>query len=241
MKKTRISSVAAIVIGALVTMPLLIFGFMNIQSALTRASNMVPENVQVAQVADTSVVVVWTTGIETQGIIEYGTEPDALIKFAPEAVVTTDHQVKISLLEPATTYYYRIRIGTDTYDNDGVPFSFTTAGGDTGEETGTEELPGAGESSDEPIPGTDVLPGELNGDPGAGGSAPGPGGAGENNGGQPPADQPGNGQNLPQERATPPIETGTCPETDNCADIQENLGRGCSSADYLRCIRQQEQ
>jgi len=68
----------------------------------------------------------WTTGVETQGVIEYGTTPTALNFFAPETNQLKSHQVELTLLSPNTTYYFQIRIGDKKYDNGGVPWTFTT-------------------------------------------------------------------------------------------------------------------
>lgn len=128
MAKVKGSSVAAIILGSIITVPLLIFGFLTFQSVLTRASNQVPTDVRAVQATDTSATITWTTGEETTGIIEYGTNPTQLIKFAPEVEATTNHRVAITLLEPATTYYYVIRIGDELYNNDGIPWQFRTLG-----------------------------------------------------------------------------------------------------------------
>ena len=204
MARVKGSSVAAIILGSIITVPLLIFGFLTFQSVLTRASNQVPENVRATNTTDTSVIIAWTTGEETTGIIEYGTNPAQLVKFAPEVEPVTDHRVPITLLEPATTYYYVIRVGDELYDNDGIPFQFRTLG------AGEEENPPDVQDGIQSDPSNPNAP-----DPAASGSG---------------------GNTLPV--STP--ANAACPVTTDCEQIRSLFGKGCSTTDYLKCIRGQQ-
>ncbi|MFW5703663.1 MAG: fibronectin type III domain-containing protein [Patescibacteria group bacterium] len=199
MQKSKLRSVSAIIIGTLVAVPLLIFGFMTFQSVLTRASGAIPENVRSLNVTDKTAVISWTTGQDVQGVVEYGTKPEQLVLFAPEAVPVSNHRVTISLLEPGTTYYYVIRIGTERFDNDGVPWSFKTKA------DGASSVDGSEETGTEPPP-----PGGATGGAGRGGS--------------------GGSSNTPS----------TCPEENDCEVIRSYFGKGCSTADYLKCLRKQQ-
>lgn len=206
MAKVKGSSVAAIILGSIITVPLLIFGFLTFQSVLTRASNQVPTDVRAVQATDSSVTIVWTTGEETTGIIEYGTNPAQLIKFAPEVEPTTDHRVAITLLEPATTYYYILRIGDELYDNDGIPFQFRTLGeGDTETDPNIPASPGA--QGNQPDQDADPL------------------------------------TPFPTTANTLPVTTpanAVCPATADCEQIRSLFGNGCTTTDYLKCIRGQQ-
>jgi hypothetical protein len=201
MKRSKLSSVSAIIIGTVLAIPLLVFGFLTFQNVLTRASNIEPTEVSVLRTTDTTATITWLTGEDTQGVIEYGTSPSQLVFFAPEAVATTNHRVEITLLQPDKTYYYILRINGERFDNEGVPWQFTT------------KLPGAGAVQ------------ETKGTPG--GEKP------VTDGQQGTTGQPVNGSETPQKPAT------TCPQTKNCADIQKQLGKGCSTSDYLKCLRSQ--
>lgn len=84
-----------------------------------------PQNVRVE--ADVkSATVTWQTDNEVQGTVEYGTTPASLLLRALENQSSTNHRVVLSPLKEATTYYFRIRIDDEIYDNNGIPFSFKT-------------------------------------------------------------------------------------------------------------------
>jgi hypothetical protein len=94
----------------------------------TRAADFEPRDVVVSNIAENSAKLSWATGIETQGVVEYGTSPTSLNFFAPEPQKIKTHAVDLTLLSPNTTYYFQIRIGDKKYDNGGVPWTFTTKG-----------------------------------------------------------------------------------------------------------------
>ncbi len=77
-----------------------------------------------------SAVITWSSDKATQGVVEYGTSPASLLLRAPEATATTDHSVNLSPLKANTAYHFRIRVGDEIYDNNGIPFSFNTKGSD---------------------------------------------------------------------------------------------------------------
>ncbi len=101
-----------------------------------------PKNVRV-QADVKSATVNWQSDKESQCTIEYGTTPASLLLRALENQASTSHRVVLSPLKEATTYYFRVRCGDNTYDNNGIPFSFKTkqgegtsgsgAGGDQGQ------------------------------------------------------------------------------------------------------------
>ncbi len=120
-----IKKITAIVIGLIVFFLLVYFGFRILGS---RAADMEPREVLITEITQNSAVISWTTGIETQGVIEYGTSATALNFFAPETQSSKNHEVTLTLLSPSTTYYFQIRVGDKKYDNGGVPWTFTTKG-----------------------------------------------------------------------------------------------------------------
>jgi len=119
----ELKKIAAVVIGLILFVIIVILGF---QIFGTRAADFEPRDVTIADISQNSATISWTTGVETQGVIEYGTSPTALNFFAPEANRTKEHKVELTLLSPSTTYYFQIRIGDKKYDNGGVPWTFTT-------------------------------------------------------------------------------------------------------------------
>jgi hypothetical protein len=97
-----------------------------ISGVFVEASNTKPRDLIMSKITDISVHLEWTTPIESQGYIEYGTNPSTLTFIAPEANAGTSHALDIGPLQPATTYYFHIKIGDQIYDDLGKPWSFVT-------------------------------------------------------------------------------------------------------------------
>jgi len=85
-----------------------------------------PENVQVINITEKEATIQWTTKRATQGAISYGLSPTNLTLIQPENAPAINHQVKISNLLPENNYFFVIKIGQETFDNNGQPFTFTT-------------------------------------------------------------------------------------------------------------------
>jgi len=127
MNNPVVKKAAAVVIGIAVFIGLVV-GYFAIFG--TRAADFEPRDVIISNIEKNSVRATWATGVETQGIVEYGTTPTALNFFAPEATKTKTHTIDLTLLSPNTTYYFDVRVGDTKYDNGGVPWTFTTKGAD---------------------------------------------------------------------------------------------------------------
>lgn len=123
----KIKKLAAIVIGLLVFVVIVVVAF---RFMSTRASDVEPRDVVVASIEKNSVKISWATGVDSQGVVEYGTTPTALSFFAPESVKGKSHTIDLTLLSPNTTYYFDIRVGDKKFDNGGVPWTFTTKSSD---------------------------------------------------------------------------------------------------------------
>jgi hypothetical protein len=124
-KNPAVKKIAAIVIGIIIFVGL-VFLYFSIFG--TRAADIEPRDVVVSNIEKNSVKASWATGVDTQGVIEYGTTPTALNFFAPEAEKGKTHTLDLTLLSPNTTYYFDIRVGDKKYDNGGVPWTFSTKG-----------------------------------------------------------------------------------------------------------------
>jgi len=126
----------AIGLGLLISVPLFTFAYFNAQSFFARASDEVPRDVTISKITRSSAHVVWVTDKSTQGVVEYGLSSSELNLFAPELESKRDHEVELTLLTAATSYYFHIRVGNTVYDNAGVPWTFTTKteSGDEAEE-----------------------------------------------------------------------------------------------------------
>ena len=122
----KASAGAKIAIGAVAGIVVVVGGFLLVQNIITKASDTAPRDVIISGIATNTAKIAWTTDQETQGVVEYGSSPTALNLFAPESQKTKNHIVDITLLSPATSYYFQVRIGETKYDNGGVPWTFST-------------------------------------------------------------------------------------------------------------------
>lgn len=123
MNNPKVAKIAAIFIGIIIFIGLLVLTF---QLIGTRAADFEPRDVVVSNIEKNSVKISWATGVDSQGVVEYGTTPTALNFFAPEATKAKTHSLDLTLLSPSTTYYFDIRVGDKKFDNGGVPWTFTT-------------------------------------------------------------------------------------------------------------------
>lgn len=120
-----------IIIGILILFGVLgVFGmdtartFLSGASADTMAKNVLSKPSEDGK----SAVITWSSDKETQGVVEYGTSPASLLLRAPEAAATTNHSVNLSPLKANTKYHFRIKVGEEIYDDNGIPFTFSTKG-----------------------------------------------------------------------------------------------------------------
>lgn len=123
MNNPKTMRLAAIFTGIIIFIGLL---FLTFRLIGTRAADFEPRDVVVSNIEKNSVKISWATGVDSQGVVEYGTTPTALNFFAPEAAKTKTHSLDLTLLSPSTTYYFDVRVGDKKYDNGGVPWTFTT-------------------------------------------------------------------------------------------------------------------
>ncbi len=189
----------------------LIIAFVLISGVFTRASDYEPRDVIISNIEQNSARISWTTSIETQGVIEYGTTPTALNFFAPEPQRTKNHSVDLTLLSPSTTYYFQIRISDKKYDNGGVPWTFATkASGRSQISTPRPVMtiantPTITQSSPTPLKKITIQ------------ASPTP------------------LQKLKiVDNQTSKEE---CSEESDCTKIKQKLGKGCTTQDYFRCLR----
>lgn len=114
------------ILTAFIGLPIIIFIIIATKGFITQASDAKPEDVVVIDITKSSATVTWVTSKKTQGVVEYGTNQTTLTFFGPEVESKNEHAVPLTLLTPATTYYFRFNIDGTIYDNEGVPWTFTT-------------------------------------------------------------------------------------------------------------------
>ncbi|MFA5749699.1 MAG: fibronectin type III domain-containing protein [Candidatus Shapirobacteria bacterium] len=123
-------NVKMIVIFA-VMLVVMVFGVVGVglvRTFMSGASSAVePKGVIAVSNADgKSATVSWTSDKESISKVEYGTTAASLVLMGTEIEPTVDHRLSLTSLRPGTTYYYRIRIGEEIFDNGGIPYSFKT-------------------------------------------------------------------------------------------------------------------
>lgn len=127
--KEKINAKTIIVLAILIAVGVLsIFGVKTAKTYLSgAASGTEPKNViGVPGVDGKSAIVSWVSDKESMGVVEYGTTPASLLLRAVETEAVIDHKVTLSPLKSGVTYYFRIRVGEDVFDNNGIPYSFKT-------------------------------------------------------------------------------------------------------------------
>ena len=70
----------------------------------------------------------WTTDKSATASVFYGTNVASLLLMAEDSAPTTDHSILLTNLRTNKTYYYKIVVGEDIFDNQGAMFSFKTGG-----------------------------------------------------------------------------------------------------------------
>ncbi len=99
-----------------------------------------PKSIKITNLTESSFTVTYLTDAPSEGIVKYGTDPET--PNSRSAQVATDdrvqlgtstttqfnlHHITIRGLQPKTTYHYIISASGSEYDNNGQPFSITTA------------------------------------------------------------------------------------------------------------------
>lgn len=94
-----------------------------------------PQSIQI-QTDAASATISWQTDKEAMSTIEYGTTAASLLLRAIESQSTKVHRVVLAPLKENTTYFFRVRVGEDVFDNGGMPYSLKTKAGSGSENTG---------------------------------------------------------------------------------------------------------
>jgi len=114
------------ILTAFIGLPVIVFLIIAAKGLIAQASNAKPEDVVAVKITKSAATITWSTSKKTQGVIEYGITPTTLMFYAPEIEAKNEHSIPLTLLTPATTYYFQLNIDGTIFDNDGVPWTFTT-------------------------------------------------------------------------------------------------------------------
>jgi len=125
-KLNKRAKLMLILVVTFFAIPIIVLVSMTMGGAIDGSKNNKPQDVVATRVSSTQSTIAWTTTRSVSATVEYGTTPGSLQTYAPEVAPTKEHKIDLTLLSPATTYYYHIRINGSVYDNNGVPWTFTT-------------------------------------------------------------------------------------------------------------------
>lgn len=131
MKKVNLKTIV-IVIVMLVVIVLGVVAVTQAKVFLSGAtSDVEPNNVVAVSSEDgKSATITWSSEKESIAKIEYGTTAASLVLMTADSVSTNNHSLILSQLRPGTNYYYRIRVGDEIFDKEGMPYMFKTKGED---------------------------------------------------------------------------------------------------------------
>lgn len=94
-----------------------------------------PQNIRITNVTDKTFTISFYTSERTIAFVKYGEDPKSLTRQASDdrdqlSGVVKDynlHHITVRGLDPAKNYYYVLGTGSNTFDNDGQPYSLATA------------------------------------------------------------------------------------------------------------------
>lgn len=127
MKKINVKTL--VIFGVLaVVMVLIVLAISQVKTFMSGAtSDAEPQSVTVVSGDDgKSAVITWISDKESISKVEYGTTAASLVLMAAESSSVSNHSVSLTSLRPSTTYYFRIRVGDEVFDNGGIPYTFKT-------------------------------------------------------------------------------------------------------------------
>jgi purple acid phosphatase-like protein len=127
--KINVKTIVILVV-VLVVIVLGVVGINSIQTFMSGAtSDFEPIGITaVSSATGDSATVSWTSDKESLAKVEYGTTAASLVLMAADNTAALDHRISLNSLRPGTTYYYRIRVGDEIFDNSGIPYTFKTKG-----------------------------------------------------------------------------------------------------------------
>jgi len=127
MRKVNVKKI--VVFGVLtVVMVLVVVAIGQVRTFMSGAtSDVEPQSVTTIPGDDgKSAVVTWISNKESISKVEYGTTAASLVLMSAESSAVAKHNLSLTSLRPATTYYFRIRVGDEVFDNGGIPYTFKT-------------------------------------------------------------------------------------------------------------------
>lgn len=93
------------------------------------SANAAPKDIRVSNITDTSATISWTTDAQTSDFIAWGPSQGNLGGIVQEDSNNQKyfvHSIAITGLSASTNYYYKINSDGSDFDNNGIPWQFTT-------------------------------------------------------------------------------------------------------------------
>jgi len=127
-----------------------IFAVRQMTNYLSQAQENVgePQSVVGRALGPDQAVISWNTNQEVISLVLYGVSPTALDSTQTELSSVKTHRVTLNGLEEGQTYYFKIQVGQEIFDNDGQPWEFSTAQADTPPKLSEQEFRSAYGTSD---------------------------------------------------------------------------------------------
>jgi hypothetical protein len=131
-KKSKIPTIVGIIILLATTFAGVYFLQMNQVFKIGANPTFIPKDIRTSNVSDSSATISWVTEDSATNFINWGETQENLTKIEKES--DTDqkfftHSITLTGLKENFTYYYKINSNGTDYDNNGLPWQFTTGGG----------------------------------------------------------------------------------------------------------------
>jgi hypothetical protein len=128
-KKNKIPTIIAIVILLMGTFAGVFYLNTKQIFRIGASATIQPKDVRVSNIDDNSATITWTTDAQTSGFLTWGESETSINRIEQESVNDEKfltHSISISGLDPETNYLFKINSDGSGFDNNGVPWKFTT-------------------------------------------------------------------------------------------------------------------
>lgn len=128
-KKNKIPTIIGILILLVGTFAGVFFLQKNQVFKIGADATEMPKDVRTSNLTDTSATISWVTESATTNFINWGKSQQSLGSLENESETNqkfVTHSITLTGLEPVTNYYFQINSEGNTYDNNGLPWQFTT-------------------------------------------------------------------------------------------------------------------
>lgn len=87
-----------------------------------------PNNVRFSNITDTETTITWNTDIESKGFVKWGKTQRGLSQVTLDTNDKNNfiHSATITGINPGSTIYFKINSDGEDYDNEGIPWQFST-------------------------------------------------------------------------------------------------------------------